>query len=57
MGTIHITEHELVLIASALDLTCHILAGWKDEQTKIKELEDLRQKLYREWEEDEHENA
>lgn len=53
MGTVHITEHELVLIASSLDLTCHILAGWKDEQAKIKELEDLRQKLYREWKEDE----
>ena len=54
MGTVHITDPELVLIASALDLNCHILAGWKDEQTKIKELEDLRQKLYREWEEDGH---
>lgn len=54
MGTVHITEHELVLIASALDLTCHILAVWNDEQTKCKELDDLRQKLYREWEEEQH---
>lgn len=54
MGTVHITEHELVLIASALDFTCHVLADCDMEKSKLAEMEDLRQKLYREWEEDGH---
>ena len=49
MGTVKITAHELILIASALDLTCHVPAGWKDEKDKVKELEELRKRLFREW--------
>ena len=52
MGTIHITEHELVLITTALDFSCHVLAGCDMEKSKLAEIEDLRRRLHMEWVED-----
>lgn len=51
MGTVKITEHELIMITSALDFSCHVLAGCM-EKSKMEELEALRHKLHQEWRED-----
>lgn len=52
MGTVHITERELVLITTALDFSCHVLAGFGMEKSKLAEMEDLRRRLHMEWVED-----
>lgn len=53
MGTVHITEHELILITTTMDFACNVLAGCDMDQSKLAEIEDLRHRLHLEWVEDE----
>lgn len=49
MGTVNITERELIVIMAALGFTCKALAGDGAGEGRIQEMEQLRLKLNKEW--------